>query len=181
MAQVKVQYGCGCERMVETPGPEDPQGLLARLAGAGVHRTAVHCTEHGIGRLVRLPGWEHSTPEMGVAAAVSAPPAELCDAVQEENGQVTAMCMLVLGHDGEHAFQPASEVEALHPGDLAEDCDFTKGRGRGLQVCTLPAGHAGDHSLVPISEVQTAARAAAGSGAGNKDAAKLAGTGDGHA
>lgn len=44
MAQVRIIHGCGHERFIETPGPDDPQGLLARLASYGApHRTPAKC------------------------------------------------------------------------------------------------------------------------------------------
>lgn len=46
MAQIKIQHSCGCERIIETPGPEDPQGLLSKLAAVcgAVHRTPAKCS-----------------------------------------------------------------------------------------------------------------------------------------
>lgn len=37
--QITIQHGCGHDRVIDTPGPEDPQGLLAPFART---RGAVH-------------------------------------------------------------------------------------------------------------------------------------------
>jgi hypothetical protein len=174
MAQVKVQYGCGCERMIETPGPKDPQGLLARLAKAGtVHRTPHPCNAHFVGKILRLPGHEHSGPAAGPAEApAEAEPApdwalvaaELAAAEHrcvffEMDADEPIGCRLAPEHEGPHDYISLRTGEILEePGaEGGTACGVTRGRGVKRRMCKLDAGHEGRHDFVDAPEVQTSA------------------------
>ncbi|HEV1286526.1 MAG TPA: hypothetical protein VNU44_14490 [Bryobacteraceae bacterium] len=93
MATIRVSYGCGCIRMLETPGREDPQGLLAQKAAAGTTHTTPHgCPTHEkTYHAPPIPGHEHSPGARGTdARAEEAAAADLAALVAARNLQTIA-------------------------------------------------------------------------------------------
>lgn len=79
MAQITIQHGCGHDRVIETPGPDDPEGLLARHAQVrgAVHRApASRCPDCEAAQPVAFP-IEPLSPEAAADAPLEPAPADL--------------------------------------------------------------------------------------------------------
>lgn len=114
MARVTIQHGCGHDRVIETPGPEDPEGLLGRIAQqrGAVHRApASKCPECEGAQPVRFG--VDALPRGDEAALPSA--ADL-DAVAAEQDLQTAVKRVLLVDDEQHR---ADSIAAILPNGVS--------------------------------------------------------------
>ena len=97
---VQVHHKCGHSAQVVSPGPLDPQGLIQADGPRG---------------LAQLGLASRPCLDCASVAPLKADEVELCNVMEElyDGGDPPVVCILPIGHEGEHQFAPAQADDGV--------------------------------------------------------------------